>query len=104
YAPNLRATLDIKQARISGYGVYDYIEEMKGRINTVHVSDVDPSGKRALPGKGITDFYRLFSVLKDAGFDGGALIEVYKDDYKDMEELKESLEYLENIKSKIWRE
>ena len=103
YAPDLKATLDIKQARISGYDVYDYIEEMKGKIKTVHLSDIGENGGRCIPGKGVTDFEKLFTTLKDTGFDGVSLIEVYKDDYKDIEELRESLQYLENIKNKIWR-
>ena len=103
FAPDLKATIDIKQARISGESVYDYIKETAGKIKTVHLSDIGANGERCMPGKGVTDFYELFSVLNDYGFDGGALIEVYKDDYKDIGELKNSLEYLENIKQKIWR-
>ena len=104
YAPNLKTTFDIKQARLSGCDYYQYIEEMKGRINTVHLSDVDGDGKMCLPGKGVTDFEALFKSLKSAGFDGGALIEVYKNDYKDIGELKSTLSYLENINDKIRRQ
>ena len=45
YAKNLRATLDIKQARISGYDYSDYLYEMGEKIKTVHLSDVNENGK-----------------------------------------------------------
>ncbi len=101
--PKLRTCLDVKQARLSGYEISDYIKEMAGRINTVHLSDYDDNGM-CLPGKGKTDFEELFKRLKDAGFNGNMLIEVYKDDYKDINELSQSLEYLREKKYKIFGE
>ena len=100
--PKLRTCLDVKQARISGYPVEEYIEEMKGRINTVHLSDVTAEGKMVLPGKGITDFGRLFSTLKKAGFCGNMLIEVYSKDYGNVSEIGDSLEYLRKIKREVF--
>ncbi len=102
YAPDLRATLDIKQARASGYNYADYIAEMGGDINTVHLSDVDGNGAIVLPGKGIFDFSELFKRLKDVGFTGDMLIEVYKDNYGETAEIKDSLDYLREIKYKIF--
>ncbi len=101
-ANNLFATLDVKQARISGYSAQDYIEDMQGKIKTVHLSDVDDMGKIRLPSFGNYDFESLFKSLKDNGFDGDMLIEVYKDDYKDYSEIKRSLEYLRELKYKIF--
>lgn len=102
--PKLKACLDIKQARLSGYDIKDYVAEMAGRINTVHLSDYTDDNKMCLPGKGVTDFEALFKMLKDARFDGNMLIEVYKDDYTDVSELRESLEYLRKIKNKVFGE
>ena len=100
--PKLRTCLDIKQARLSDQSYADYIADMGNRINTVHLSDIDELGKLCLPGKGIFDFEDLFKRLKDVGFDGNMLIEVYKDDYNDYNEFVPSLEYLRNLKEKIF--
>ncbi len=102
YAPSLCATLDVKQARISGYDYREYLNAMGQRIRTVHLSDVDENGKIRLPGKGTFDFEELFKRLKDVGFNGDMLIEVYKDDYQDEREITQSLEYLNNLKNKIF--
>ena len=100
--PKLRTCFDIKQARSSGYAAEDYIEEMSGRINTVHLSDVDENGKMTLPGRGITDFRKLFIALDRAKFEGNMLLEVYKDDYGSIGELADSLAYLRKIKNEVF--
>ena len=78
-----------------------YIRDMEGSIAHVHVSDVDERGKICLPGKGQFDFEECLRRLKDAGFDGAVLIEVYAGDYKDYIELKHSCDYLDEILYKI---
>ena len=99
----LKATLDIKQARQSDIEYKDFINEMKGDIVTVHLSDLDQNGKMCLPGKGITDFSDLFLRLKDVGFDGALLLEVYQNDYKTFEELFSSYDYIQNLAQKIFK-
>ena len=74
---------------------------MGENIKTVHLSDVDENGKIKLPGKGNFDFETLFRRLKDSGSDPNALIEVYKDDYDDIGEIKNSLDYLREIQYRI---
>ena len=75
---------------------------MKGDIVTVHISDVDNDGKMCLPGKGVTDFYELFSRLKDVGFNGAILLEVYQNDYKEFSELFSSLNFIEELADKVF--
>ena len=98
----LKATLDIKQARQSGISYIDYIEEMKGDIVTVHLSDLDQNGKMCLPGKGVTDFEDLFKRLADVGFDGALIIEAYQSDYGEYSELFHSLEFIKELSQKIF--
>lgn len=102
YFNGLYTCLDVKQARISGDSYKDYIKEMCNSIITVHLSDVNDSEHICLPGKGNFDFKDLFYRLKDVGFDGNMLIEVYTDDYKEIDEIKESLDYLRELKYKIF--
>ena len=95
--PELRGVLDIKQARISEFPYEEYLQEMGERLAYVHVSDVTEQGKICLPGKGVFDFERLVKQLKDVGFQGALLIEVYKDDYQEVSELKTSYDFLQEI-------
>ncbi len=98
----LKGTLDIKQARQSGVDYREFLKEMGADIATVHLSDVDKNGNMCLPGKGQTDFYQMFSLLSDYNFDGALLLEVYKNDYSDLSELLESLEFIKYTASKVW--
>lgn len=95
--PDLKGVLDVKQARISGYPYEDYLSEMGGRLAYAHVSDFDDYGKICLPGRGNFDFDTLVKRLKDVGFDGALLVEVYTDNYGDPIELKQSCDYLDEI-------
>ncbi|MBQ7948316.1 MAG: sugar phosphate isomerase/epimerase [Clostridia bacterium] len=95
--PDLRGVLDIKQARISDHPYEQYVTEMGGRIAYAHVSDIDSEGKICLPGKGNFDFDALVKRLKDVGFDGALLVEVYTGDYGDVQELKQSCDFLNEI-------
>lgn len=105
YAPKLCACLDVKQAREAGYDYTKYIEEMGSALKTVHLSDVTEYGKTAIPSeKGCFDFEELFKKLYQNGFDGNCVIEIYKENFDDPIELKHSMDYLINIKEKIFKE
>lgn len=99
--PDLCGVFDIKQAVRSGYPYKEYIDDMKGSISHVHLCDMDEDGKVCLLGKGKLKFKEILSRLKDAGFDGNLIIEVYPDSYSDITELKTSLEYLKEIVVKL---
>ena len=95
--PNLGGVLDVKQARISGYDYRDYLTEMGENLTHVHLSDLDENGKIRLPGQGVFHFGETIDRLKDVGFDGALIIEVYKDDYLHLSEIKRSVEYLDEL-------
>jgi sugar phosphate isomerase/epimerase len=102
-APKLKGTLDVKQARQSDLDYKELIKEMADSIVTVHLSDVDANGKMCLPGKGITDFEDIFSRLRDVGFDGAMLLEVYQNDFDTYEQLFESLDFIKRTAGKIFK-
>ena len=95
--PNLYGVLDVKQARISGHPYETYLSEMGDRLAYAHVSDYDNAGKICLPGRGNFDFNTLVKRLKDVGFNGALLIEVYTGDYGAESELKQSCDFLREI-------
>ena len=95
--PELLGVLDIKQARISEYPYEVYLEEMGDRLAYAHVSDINEKGKICLPGQGNFDFDTLIKRLKDVGFDGALLIEVYNGDYGEVEELQRACGFLNEL-------
>ena len=95
--PSIGGVLDVKQARISGVDYRDYLTEMGANLTHVHLSDVDEMGKIRLPGQGVFNFGETIDRLKDVGFDGALIIEVYKDDYSDLSEIKNSVDYLNEL-------
>ena len=98
----LKGTFDIKQARQSGIFYGDYITEMGSDIVTAHLSDIGEDGKMCLPGKGTTDFKEVLTRLSDVGFDGAILLEAYASDFKETDELFESMAFIKNLSDKIF--
>lgn len=91
---NLFFTLDMKQAAQSGYEMSEYIDKMDGRLAHVHVCDfrVDPRRGTVpcMPMQGQADWNGLRSKLRDVGFSGDMMLEVYTRDYDTREQLLES--------------
>lgn len=102
YSPSVWATLDTKQAVLSGCDIQGLVHDMQGRIATVHLCDVK-NDKTCLPGKGDIDFYKLFVSLNEYGIQPPCLMEVYGEDYNSLNDLKESLDYLKELSYKASR-
>lgn len=101
--PRLGATLDIKQAMQSRIDYAEFLKVMGKRLKTVHLCNYTESGKLVMPHDkaGVFDFKTLFKRLKDVGFDGACLIEVYSSCYEDTGEIGRSLEFLNEIKESL---
>lgn len=87
-------TLDIKQAYRAGISIEDYIKVMGNRIVNFHINDVDENNMCILPGKGMVDYQDIDKRLKDVGYTGIGIIEVYSDNYRKYNELIDGREYL----------
>jgi sugar phosphate isomerase/epimerase len=89
--------LDIKQAMQARHSVDEYIEVMGNRLKNVHICDYDQNGKLMLPRRGIVDFKGLFKRLRQVGYDGPCMIEVYSGDYDSLSEISDSIKYLQDL-------
>ncbi|NCA93466.1 sugar phosphate isomerase/epimerase, partial [bacterium] len=98
FAPEVRTTLDIKQAMQSGISAYEYLDDMGDSLSTVHVCDYSEDGRLCVPGQGCFDFTRLFAELFRRGYDNPVLLELYSGDYKNFDEVKRGYEYLINCR------
>lgn len=82
-------TLDVKQCVRAGYTVPEIIEAMDYKIRHVHISDHSPAGDCLLPTRGNFDFSALITDLKNHGYNGDYVVEVYRNAYKDKNEIFE---------------
>jgi sugar phosphate isomerase/epimerase len=94
---SLCATLDIKQANLSGYSPLEYADAMGSRMKNLHISDWDEQGRICMPGRGIIPFKAWFDHLATLGYTGPAIVEVYNYSYPDLNAFKTCVKWLNNI-------
>ena len=89
-------TLDIKQCIRAGYTVPEIMEAMDYKIRHVHISDHSPAADCLLPTRGNFNFKELITDLKNHGYNGDFVIEVYQNAYKNHNEIFECYNSLLN--------
>lgn len=94
---DFKLVFDVKQAVRSGYNPYEFAEEFKNDIVRIHISDNDSQSDCLPPGKGVFDFRNLYSIMESVNYAGEYIIELYRADFGDASELKESLIYLQSL-------
>ncbi len=94
---NINFTLDLKQANRSRVPARRYIEVMGKRLANVHVNDFSPGNMCLLPGRGQVDYRNLFKMLAQAGYKGPLIIEVYRNNFSDYDELVRARSFLKDM-------
>lgn len=89
--------LDLKQARRSGADPFDYIDALGTSIVHCHLSDANADSDCLPIGKGNFDFMRFSEKMLSLGFDGAFIVELYRSNYRDFIELKQSVDVLSEI-------
>lgn len=93
--------LDLKQARRSGDNPFDYVDALGNSIVHCHLSDANAQ-RDCLPiGEGEFDFTLFAKKLLELGFDGAFIVELYRENYGDFNELKQSVDVLSEIVDKL---
>lgn len=87
--------LDLKQSIRCGHNPYTLIDEFHKNIKHYHISDHTVASDCLLPGDGGFDFEVFFKKLKDIGYNGASIIEVYSSCYKSYEEIYKSYNNLQ---------
>ena len=93
-APNVRFTLDIKQAMRAGEDPIEMARVMGERLVNVHVCDWKENGKLCLPGEGCFDFDAFFAQLREQNYQGPVILEPYLALIESDEALMHALTYL----------
>ena len=100
---SFKAVLDIKQARRSGVDPFELLRILDKNIVHIHLSDFDMDHDCIAPSeKGLFDFERFFTVLKDMNYSGDGVIELYSDSFSGTEGLISGAEYLRSISDKVY--
>jgi sugar phosphate isomerase/epimerase len=120
-SPRLGVNYDPSNAIVAGEDPIEVLEKVKHRVVTMHASDrsikpgytlddlraqEDSVGYASVLrhgeiGKGLNDFDRIFSILRDVGFDGWVSIE---DGVNGLDELRRSAEFLRRKMAEYWPE
>ena len=99
--PSQKFVLDFKQAVRAQADVYEMIRAMAGGIAHLHLSDHDSCHDCLPPGEGCTDFARVLRCLRDTGFDGTAVVELYRQDFAEQAQLDRSLLLLNRLLASV---
>ena len=94
---DFRMVLDIKQCRRCNVSEFEFIRLLGDKIAQVHISDCLGDEDCLAPGCGNYDFKKLVTALNNAGYNESALIELYRHNYGEPEELRTALDYLNNV-------
>ena len=87
YIPDVQFVLDTKQCVRANEDILNMANVMGKNIAHVHISDHTENCDCLIPSFGEYDFSPLFSTLENLKYDGVVLIEVYKNNYTDKNEL-----------------
>lgn len=92
--PQVEYILDVKQAVRSGEDPLALAHAMAGRVRHVHMSDHDGGRDCLIPGGGSFNIGEFLSKIANAGFDGGVIVELYRENFADIVELSRGFEHL----------
>ncbi len=90
-------TLDFKQCRRTGIAFAEMLDAMRGAIRHVHISDADGERDCLMPGDGAEPLREQLQLLKDSGYDGDLMIELYRHNFDEIAELSNGIAHLRQL-------
>lgn len=90
-------TLDLKQCRRAGESPLDFIEAIGDKIVNVHISDYNLQSDCLPPFEGNENFKKIIKALKEKGYNGKYLIELYSNCFNDKEQIITAAEKFDKI-------
>ncbi len=89
--------LDVKQAVRGGKDPFDVCDAMGKSLVHVHLNDNNNEHDCLLPGCGTMNFEPLIEKLRGFEFQGDLMIEVYRDSFRDLNEIKAAKQVAEKL-------
>lgn len=94
---NCRFVLDVKQALRSGTTAFDLLNVLGNSIAHCHLSDNNEKSDCIPVGRGKFDFEGFVKKLNKINYGGNIILELYKNGYESVREIKESIEFMEKF-------
>lgn len=94
---DFKLVFDVKQAVRAGFSPIEFAEKFKSDIVHIHISDHTETADCIPPGKGNFDFRKLIDVMNSAGYKGDYIIELYRENFGGIEDLRESLLHMQKL-------
>ncbi len=94
--PDMKFVFDAKQSCRGGYDPYAALEAMGDKVVHVHINDWT-DGHCAPPCMGGLDLRRIINRLDEVGYNGDMMVEVYREDFTDIYQLKAAAEELARV-------
>ncbi len=92
-----KMVFDVKQANRAGFNPLAYAEEFAKDIIHIHLSDHNKESDCLPPSKGTFDFAKLFEIMKNVKYNGNYVVELYRHNYSEPEDLAKAMHYLEGL-------
>ena len=94
---NARFVIDLKQAIRSGIEIFDIIDKVGSNIAHIHISDHNSTHDCLPLGSGDLNVPLLLNALKSKSFDGAIMLELYRNNFETIQQLKDNYTYLNSI-------
>ena len=94
---DFKMVFDVKQAVRAGFDPLSFAKEFANEIVHVHLSDHKEGFDCLPPSEGIFDFAKLFEIMNNVGYAGNYVIELYRHNYNEPQDLAKALGYLEGL-------
>ena len=88
---------DLKQTGRCALDPLSVIDVMRGHIAHVHISDRDEGRDCLPPGQGGIDYPPILTALRNAGYDGVLMLELYRSNFESVADLTRARAFLEEI-------
>ena len=88
---------DLKQSLRCGHRPEQVLDVMGDAVCHVHISDHKDEELCLVPGQGVTDYERLFSQLKALQYQGGLMLELYRNNFSTEKELTDGKHFLQHL-------
>lgn len=94
---DFQLVFDVKQAVRAGYNPLEFAEKFKKDIIHIHISDHNDAHDCLPPAEGRFDFKKLISIMDSVDYSGDYIIELYRENFKNPQDLKKALDYMQNL-------
>jgi L-ribulose-5-phosphate 3-epimerase len=102
--PYLQAYVDIGNSTAMGHDIEADLESARGHIAAIHIKDTKPGIVRNIPfGEGTVDFRKCFKAIKNIGYTGMFLLEMWANEREDtFNKVKEARLFVEGYMKSDW--